>query len=257
MPRSIFDFILHFAEIRVIKNVDLVIAETKIGAKQLKRRFRIGKNHITQIYSGIDVKGIESSAGEHRFLLKDTTRILNVGVVTRRKGQIFALRSTISLLRMHRNISVTFVGAIDDSKYYDDLKGEAKASGFENEIKFAGEVKTEQLYDYFTSSDIFVSTSLSETQGLAILEAMYFGLAVVCTSLTPIQEMIGSSESALLVEPQDIQPLTSALDELVSNRALRQSLANKGKRLAASFSWQNTAMKTVERYREQIVRSTL
>lgn len=248
MSRSVFDTFLHFAEIRIVKKVDLVIVETTMGSRTLHQRFRVDNQKIVQIYSGIDVKGINAILPQRTRLKKSTLDILSVGVVTPRKGQLILVKAAIPLMRKFSSLRVVFVGKIDDYHYYATARDIIREAGCENAFVFKGEVSSRELYGLFAQSDIFVFSSLSETQGLSILEALCFGLPTISTDLPTIREMLDNMEIVVFTPPGDIREMTSHLEELISSIDRRECLAGRGKAMASEFSWEKTAQRTVLQY---------
>ena len=57
-----------------------------------------------------------------------------------------------------------------------------------------------------------------------------------------------AQDSAVLVDPDDVEALSHALKEVLSNHDLRQDLIQKGKRNVKNFSWEKTAHRVLEIY---------
>ncbi|MEZ4114033.1 MAG: glycosyltransferase family 4 protein [Candidatus Paceibacterota bacterium] len=70
-------------------------------------------------------------------------------------------------------------------------------------VKFLGFVSHDQIPLYFSVSDIFIRTSLSEGLGNSFLEAMAFGLPVVATPVGGILDFLKDGETGILVKPED------------------------------------------------------
>ena len=85
--------------------------------------------------------------------------------------------------------------------------------------------------------------SLHEGFGLPALEAMASGTPVVAAARGALLETCG--DAALLVEP-DPEPLADALDQVMTDGALRERLRTAGLERASEFSWQRTAERVDE-----------
>lgn len=99
----------------------------------------------------------------------------------------------------------------------------------------------------YSHADVFAYPSLYEGFGLPVLEAMTLGCPVVTSNTSSLPEVAG--DAALLVTPTDVEELVAALEQVISDRTLRESLIERGYRQAAQFSWARTAKSTLAAYR--------
>jgi len=85
--------------------------------------------------------------------------------------------------------------------------------------------------------DVFVSPSHTESFGLAIVEAMACGLAVVATRTEGAQEIIEDGVDGLLVPVHDVEQLASMTLALVKDEARRRELGARAREsVQARFS---------------------
>ena len=73
---------------------------------------------------------------------------------------------------------------------------------------------------------------------------------VITSNLTSIPEV--TSDAAILINPHNIDELSSALVTLLNNDSLKQNLAEKGYKRSQNFTWNNTAEKTFAAYKKVI-----
>lgn len=98
----------------------------------------------------------------------------------------------------------------------------------------------------YSAADIFVTTSLAESFGLAALEANACGIPVVGFATGGIPDAIEDGNTGYLVEPRDTTALKNRIDHLLSDRSDWQRLsANARVRVINRFSLQAQS----ERYR--------
>lgn len=86
--------------------------------------------------------------------------------------------------------------------------------------------------DILAAADVYAMPSLSEGMPLALLEAMFSRKAIIASDVGGIPEVVTHSESALLVPPSDAGSLSQALEGLLGDPELRQSLAETAFRRA-------------------------
>jgi glycosyltransferase involved in cell wall biosynthesis len=75
---------------------------------------------------------------------------------------------------------------------------------------------------------------------------MACGTPVITSTTTAMPEVAGNA--AYLVDPQNIDELTKAINELTNNIELNTAFKEKGLKRAEDFSWKNTAFQTQNIY---------
>ncbi|HOP48055.1 MAG TPA: glycosyltransferase family 1 protein [Desulfobacteraceae bacterium] len=156
-------------------------------------------------------------------------------------------RKNLSLLVRALNIAKNKIPLImagwqgwGDKKWM-QLIDEQKLQG---NIVFTGHVDEETLACLYTGASAFVYPSLYEGFGLPIIEAMACGSPVVCSNVSSIPEVAG--DAALQINPADEEDIAHALDRVMTDSVLRQTLIQRGFERAKDFSWRETAVKTLE-----------
>jgi L-malate glycosyltransferase len=96
--------------------------------------------------------------------------------------------------------------------------------------------------------DVFLMPSRSEAWGLAALEAMAAGLAVIASNTGGLAEMIEPGESGWLVAPGDARALAEAIAEAAGDRARLREMGLRARERAARFLVEETAKRTEEFY---------
>ncbi|OGH11875.1 MAG: hypothetical protein A2857_02690 [Candidatus Levybacteria bacterium RIFCSPHIGHO2_01_FULL_36_15] len=113
-------------------------------------------------------------------------------------------------------------------------------------VNVIGFVEKKDLIKIYNMAEIFVMPSIYEGFGLPVLEAANCGCPVVTTRCGSLPEIIG--ESAVFVDPKDIEDIANGIDKVLSNKTLRDKLSKDGLKQAEKFSWHNTAEKTINVY---------
>ena len=126
------------------------------------------------------------------------------------------------------------------------LMARAARAGVEARVRFVSWLDDAMLDALYRAADCFVLPSLAEGFGLPVLEAMLRGVPVACSNTPALVELAG--DAALLFEPQDVNAIANAVRRSLTDAALRQKLRAAGKRRAATFTWQETARRTLECY---------
>ncbi len=103
---------------------------------------------------------------------------------------------------------------------------------------FVGYRSGEDLADHYAAADLFAFTSLTETFGNVVLEAMSSGLPVVALRAGGVGETVENSGAGLLVEPaQPPEEFARAILSLVDDSSRRHETAARARAYAESQSW--------------------
>jgi len=117
--------------------------------------------------------------------------------------------------------------------------------GIEENVVFINSVSDEDLVALFNGCHCFLFPSLYEGFGLPILEAMNCGAPVITSNISACPEVAG--DAALFVNPNNIDEISDAIDQMGNSEKLRKSFTTKGFERAKMFSWDKFAnqMKTI------------
>ncbi|MBV8900622.1 MAG: glycosyltransferase family 4 protein, partial [Verrucomicrobia bacterium] len=116
-----------------------------------------------------------------------------------------------------------------------DLRRLAGELNLSSHVDFIGDVSEEQLADYYQSATALVFPSYYEGFGIPLLEAMHFGLPIICGRGGSQAEIAG--DAALYVEVGNIEELAEAMRRISCDADLRRQLADTGRRRLAHFTW--------------------
>ncbi|MCX8053646.1 MAG: glycosyltransferase, partial [Armatimonadetes bacterium] len=113
--------------------------------------------------------------------------LLYVGRIAREKNLEMLLRALKILAARRDNIKLLLVGG---GPAFAETKQLARKRGLESYVRFLGMLRRDQIDPIYAEADIFVFPSATETQGIAICEAMSAGLPVVAVNAGGIPENI-------------------------------------------------------------------
>ncbi|MBC8101113.1 MAG: glycosyltransferase family 4 protein [Cytophagales bacterium] len=84
-----------------------------------------------------------------------------------------------------------------------------------------------ELRDLYRNADLFVFPTQGDCLPLAVLEAMASGLPVITTSVGALPEAVQHGQAGWVIPVDDCTSLTSAIEALVSDEALRRTLGKQ------------------------------
>jgi glycosyltransferase involved in cell wall biosynthesis len=105
-------------------------------------------------------------------------------------------------------------------------------------------VPHDQVPALIAHADAVAYTSLYETFGLPVLEALASGRPVVTSGRGATAEVAGGA--ARLVDVSDVDDIAAGLADVLLNEALRRDLTTAGPRRASTFTWSACSQKTAD-----------
>ena len=212
---------LRAREMRTLMAASWVIAPTRSCIDQLAQDLRVSPipanwHHIYHARPNFN----HYEKKEARRLLgwrDDVFYVLGVGRIAPVK-QFPLLVEACTRLKTQKNIQLVILGEGN----HENLQAFGNQLGLAHEILFA---TTEDIGLYLHAADLYVSTSISESFGLANLEAMTAGMASICSAVGGVPEVVG--DGAMLVTP-DLESFAKAMQYLLDDDNLRKIIAQQG-----------------------------
>lgn len=163
-------------------------------------------------------------------------------------------KNTAMLLRAFRllherqpSVQLAIVGA-DARKFAKNL-GDADALASEG-IRILGYQDDRTVTALMATTIAFVQPSLYEGFGFPVVEAMTAGAPVITSSAASLPELGG--EAVLYVDPDDPADIARAMERVIVEPGLRETLRTKGKAQAARFTWKDNADAMLELYHDAV-----
>jgi glycosyltransferase involved in cell wall biosynthesis len=155
-----------------------------------------------------------------------------------RKGLDELMEALLDLRRRGRTeFALDVVGHEEEPGAWSRYRARYREAGLDAVVRFHGAAFGPARLRFLQQADVFVLPSRSESFGLANLEAMASGLAVVSTRTGAVPEYLTHGVHGLLVEPGDARGLADALDAVLADADLRRRLGEAARRRAGDFDW--------------------
>ena len=162
------------------------------------------------------------------------------------------LISCIKELAEQRNDFVVVIAGSGQVSYEEKIRGMAHQSGLEKYAWFPGFVQGAEKSLLLSGADMFVLPSKDENFGLAVLEAMAYGLPVVISKETGISCYLTHEVDAMILQNKEDE-LSSAMVELLDVASRREELGDNARRLVQTrFSWDSVAQEIYNMYKQCI-----
>lgn len=208
-------------EARTLLAASWVTAPTNSGITQIANDLNISEipenwQHVTHARPSLNHYS-KSAARMQLGWSKETVYILAVGRIATVK-QFPLLIEACAKLNTTKTIKLVILGEGNRSS----LQKQAQQLNFAEKLQFS---TTEDIGLYLHAADIYVSSSASESFGMANLEALTAGTAAICTAVGGVPDIVG--DGALLVPPC-AKEITKTIQLLLDNNKLRCTIAQKG-----------------------------
>ncbi len=183
--------------------------------------------------SSVDTKWFSS---QNRVVpeVSEEVRILFIGGLDPfRKGIYDLLQAFSKVITSFPKTTLVLTGG--DS--FIEVKSKWESMKLSDKIDFLGWIDDADLPNLYSSCDILVLPSYNEGLPYVIIEALSSGLPIVATNVGGIAEVVTNGENGFIIEPGDLQALTSTLSILVSDSPLRAKMSqNNSIKAAAKYS---------------------
>ena len=231
-----------------LRNADAVIALTE-DMKRGMAEFYAGDVHI--IPNGVDIGCFDilskQDARAGLDIADDEKVALFVGRLVSQKNVGCLINAMKIIVGRDLRMKLVIIGEGPDGKWLQDL---SKRLGLDSHIEFVGRVAHEEVLKYMKAADIFILPSLFEGLPNTVLEAMACGLPVVATKVSGLWEIVTDGENGLLVEPRSPEAMAEAVLKILGDDGLAGKMSANNKLKVRQYSWQATAEKLVEMYKQ-------
>jgi len=138
----------------------------------------------------------------------------------------------------------------DEGGYQKKIEKLVSDANLKERVCFINAIKGKEKIQAFEESDVFVLPSYSENFGMAVVEAMYFGLPVVITKYVGVAPFVEEAKAGLVV-PKDPESVARAILEILGNSNKKREMGVNGRRLVErEFVMPKIADRWIEIYRK-------
>lgn len=156
------------------------------------------------------------------------------GRVRPQKGTDLFVEALIRLLPRYPSFTGIVIGLTKprDAGFLADMKRRVVAAGLADRVHFLGECPADDLPTWLASISICVAPQRHEGFGLVPLEAAASGTPVVATRVGAAEMIIDDGRTGLLVDPDDLDSLTAAIERLMRDEIQREEIGAEARRKA-------------------------
>ena len=228
--------------------VDHVLTPSEASAKWLKR-------HSVSTPTSIIPTGIargpileRSEVRQTLGIAPETRMLLYVGRLAKEKNLGILLDAVATLFKQDRSTRLYLVG---DGPYRQECVEQARRLGIGDRVKFAGFVPKLDVHRYYAAADLFLFSSITETQGLVVQEAMTHGLPAIVVGGGGASASVLDGVNGFIVK-NEASDMANAIRRVLSDADLYERLAEQAPRSVRDLGVPVMAADVVSVYRQVI-----
>ena len=192
---------------------DAVYSSSACSADWCAKHYGLKRAAIPIIHTGVDTDLFAPTAASKA----PRPTIIFAGKLVRNKGVYALVEAACRLALDIPDLQVRLLGRVEPS-IATDLKKMAASAGRPDLLDLAGFVERSQLPEHFSRAHVFAAPSEYEGgPGFVYLEAMACGLPAIACAGSGAAEVVKHGETGLLVPPNDVGELTTALRTLLTD----------------------------------------
>ena len=227
-----------------------VIAVSEAVARELRASRVVSNEQIAVIHNGIDVERFKKTCvGLDRELVLrshqlrvDDRLVGSIGELRTLKRHDDFIRAAALILKEFPETQFALAGVGEAREQLEKLVAEL---GLADRFHFLGWL--DDADKLLCVMDVFVSASETESFGLAIVEAMAAGTAVVATATEGAKEIIEDQKTGLLVPIGDAKRIAESVLDLLKNPEKRHAIATQSVQSAAENFSLNRMVDEIEK----------
>ncbi|HZH99379.1 MAG TPA: glycosyltransferase [Fimbriimonadaceae bacterium] len=225
-------------------HVDHVITPSVASYKWLRRHSVTTPTSV--VPTGTPPRGfIDRAEMRHRLGIPPGQRImLYVGRIAREKNlpALFAMAARV--IAEEPDVRLWLVG---DGPYRQEALAMARELGIGDRVQFVGFVPREHVDRYYAAADLFVFSSITETQGLVVQEAMTYGLPAIAVAGGGASAAIQNGENGFVAK-NEVEDFTAHVLRVLRDEDLFSRLSEGASRTVRSYTTADMARAVLQVY---------
>jgi len=202
----------------VVTRAKKIITVSKAGKKHIREKYKIEERRITVTYNGFEIKELKEF-----IKTKKEKKIVFAGKMIKVKNPKIVFEAFKILAPKYSNWKFFFIG---DGGFFKPQKTKIKNLKIINKM-----IPRKRLLNLFSSSSIYINSSLSEGLSLTILEAAYLkNIPVLSDAPSNVEVAKNLETSKYIFKKHELDSLTKKIELAIKesgNKKYLKSLQNK------------------------------
>ena len=183
------------------------------------------QNRSRVIFNPLDEAYLKAAKDLDLQTITRSKKIVNVGRIDRQKNQLLLLQAFKTVADKYPEHTLEIYGDFQDKELLKQLKDYASTNGISSRVFFMGTANN--LWEKIKDAALFVLSSDYEGMPNALIEAMALGIPSISTDCPcgGSGMLIEEGKSGILVPVGDISALAKAMDSVLSDDSLAETLS--------------------------------
>jgi glycosyltransferase involved in cell wall biosynthesis len=213
-----------------------VVVTSEWTRQEVVTRYAIPAHRVRVAWPGVDRVAVPARPVHGHLIC--------VGVLGRHKGQDLLVEALADLAE--QDWHCVLAGSLDrDPDFVEQLRARITRLDYGHRIRLAGVLTGAALSHAYSTADLLVAPSRSETYGMAVTEALAHGLPVIAAAAGGLPEALGSTADGTrpgqLVPPGDPAALAAALGAWLGDERHRRRLRGAARQRRSTLrGWEQT-----------------
>jgi glycosyltransferase involved in cell wall biosynthesis len=225
--------LLFLFEWATLKRADFWCAVSRYAAEKTQRLFHLRSSPVI-LYNPMEAPVLEAGT------TRSKNRVVFTGTLTAKKGIVPLIKAWPRVRERHKDAELHIFGkdraAPSGGSMHAFLRSQMDGDSA-GSVRLYGHVTRDKIFHALQTARLAVFPSYAEAFALAPMEAMASGCPTIFTRRTSGSELISDGENGLLVDPDRPDEIAEAINRVLGDDALAESLGRAGRmRIEQDFS---------------------
>jgi glycosyltransferase involved in cell wall biosynthesis len=232
---------------RILKKCEYIITVSDFELNNITTKLGIARERMVMIYNGYNewFKPLKDLKMKYRKYINESGYFFFLGNTDPKKNTERTLIAYSKYLEVSKVKRPLLMADLDKS-YLNDIIARNHIENIISNIHMPGYIVNSDLPYIYNNAFAFLYTSLRESFGIPLLEAMACGTPVITSNTSSMPEIGG--RNAILINPENPDEIAQMMIKLEEDREFYDQQKNLGIKRAQLFSWRQTAELLLEVY---------
>ncbi|MCH5230031.1 MAG: glycosyltransferase family 4 protein [Muribaculaceae bacterium] len=223
-----------------MENADHIITVSNLTRRTVIEKYGMPPEKVTTVHNAViplDKELLDLPRRTHGEKV-----VTFLGRITMQKGPEYFVEAAAKVLKKNKNVRFVMAGSGD---MMDDMIKLAAKRGIADRFHFPGFQRGKEVYEMLRDSDVYIMPSVSEPFGISPLEAMEMGVPSIISKQSGCAEIL---DNVIKTDYWDIDAMADAIHSIITNKALYNTLRDKGIEEIHGITWEKAGKKVIDIY---------